>query len=67
MLAVENDRLQTNVQALQAEIDALKAERAEIAETLKVFAEHVTKMAIVAIQRLGARGGGPLSRPETEK
>jgi uncharacterized protein YlxW (UPF0749 family) len=55
ILAAENDRLQENVRTLQAEVDALKAERAEIAETLKVFAEHVTKIAIIAIERLGSR------------
>jgi predicted nuclease with TOPRIM domain len=57
MLATENARLRQEVQALREELDALKAERAEVAETLKTFAEHVTRVATIGIQRLGKRPG----------
>ena len=56
-LGQENERLQQEVRDLRAELDALKAERAEVAETLKTFAEHVTRVATIGIQRLGKRSG----------
>lgn len=62
-LAEENDRLREDIRVLRGELDDLKAERIEVAETLKTFAEHVTRLATVAIQRLGAPGEGlPRSR-----
>lgn len=51
----ENRRLQGEIGAIREELDALKAERVEVAETLKTFAEHVTRVATIAIQRLGKR------------
>jgi predicted nuclease with TOPRIM domain len=45
-LAVENARL-------EAEIQQLRTERLEAAESLKAIAEHVTRLATVALQRLG--------------
>jgi uncharacterized protein YoxC len=57
LLARENERLREEVQALREQLDALKAERAEVAETLKTFAEHVTRVATIGIQRLGRRPG----------
>lgn len=55
-LAKENDRLREEIHALREEMDCLKAERLEVADTLKTFAEHVTRLATLAIQRLGRRG-----------
>jgi cell division protein FtsB len=57
MLVRENARLRQEVQALREELDALKEERVEVAETLKTFAEHVTRVATIGIQRLGKRPG----------
>ena len=54
-LAEENERLRTEIQDLRAELADLKAERGEVVETLKTFAEHVTRVASILIQRLGAR------------
>jgi hypothetical protein len=34
---------------------AYRAERVEVADTLRVFAEHVTQLAARAIERLGKR------------
>jgi regulator of replication initiation timing len=53
-LAEENERLRTEIQDLRAELGDLKAERGEVVETLKTFAEHMTRVASVLIQRLGA-------------
>ncbi|SRR5712691_3833665 len=63
----ENARLRQEVQALSSELADLRAERVDMAETLKAIAEHVTKLATVAIQRLGARGAaaGPARRSES--
>ncbi len=56
-LAKENQRLRDEVQAMHEELGALRAERLEAAETLKTFAEHVTQVATLALQRLGKRAG----------
>jgi predicted nuclease with TOPRIM domain len=56
-LAKENQRLLEEMQAMREELRQLRAERIEAAETLKAFAEHVTQLATLAIQRLGRRGG----------
>jgi hypothetical protein len=39
----------------RAELEVLRSERMEAAETLKAIAEHVTRLATVALQRLGKR------------
>lgn len=49
----ENEHLREDLQAARAELEFLRAERMEAAETLKAIAEHVTRLAIVALQRLG--------------
>lgn len=49
ILARENDRL-------RAEVQDLEAQRLDTIETLKTFAEHVTRLASAAIQRLGTPG-----------
>lgn len=54
-LAKENQRLREEVRVMRVELDALRAERLEAAETLKTFAEHVTQLATLALQRLGRR------------
>lgn len=54
-LVEENERLRTEIEELRAELSDLKAERGEVAETLKTFAEHVTRVASILIQRLGSR------------
>jgi hypothetical protein len=55
-LAEENGRLLEQNYALQRELDVLRAERLEVAGTFKAFAEHVTQLATLAIQRLGRPG-----------
>lgn len=57
MLAKENQQLREEIQAIREELDSLRAERLEAAETLKTFAEHVTQVATLALQRLGRRAG----------
>ncbi len=52
----ESQRLREEIVRLRHEVDVLKAERAEVAETLKVFADHVTRLASQAIDRLGHDG-----------
>jgi predicted nuclease with TOPRIM domain len=54
-LAKENQRLQQELSAIREEVQQLRAERVEAAETLKAFAEHVTQLATLALQRLGKR------------
>lgn len=56
-LAKENQRLQKEVDAIRDELHQLRAERIEAAETLKAFAEHVTQLATLALQRLGKHAG----------
>jgi predicted nuclease with TOPRIM domain len=52
-LASENRRLQEEMQAIREELHRLRAERVEAAESLRAIAEHVTRLATVALQRLG--------------
>ena len=54
-LEQENRQLRDGLQAARAELEILRSERIEAAETLKAIAEHVTRLAIVALQRLGKR------------
>ena len=54
-LEKENGRLREEMQQIRQELDELRAERIEAARTLKAFAEHVTQLATLAIQRLGKR------------
>jgi uncharacterized protein YlxW (UPF0749 family) len=56
LLARENQRLREEIQTIREEVEGLKAERLEAAETLKTFAEHVTRVATLALERLGRRG-----------
>lgn len=51
----ENQALREELQAARTELAALRSERLEAAETLKAIAEHVTRLATVALQRLGKR------------
>jgi chromosome segregation ATPase len=53
MLERENQQLREELQAARAELEFLRSERMEAAETLKAIAEHVTRLATVALQRLG--------------
>ncbi|HET8533846.1 MAG TPA: hypothetical protein VFO08_22025 [Methylomirabilota bacterium] len=55
-LAEENRRLREDNEALRRELDVLRAERLEVADTLKAFAEHVTRLATLALHRLGNPG-----------
>ncbi len=54
-LEQENRRLQQEVGSLREELATFKMERLEAAEALKTFAEHVTRLATVTIDRLAAR------------
>jgi hypothetical protein len=51
------DALEKENQQLRDEVQALRGERLEAAEALKAFAEHVTQVATLALQRLGKRNG----------
>lgn len=55
--AVEQDnrRLQEQLESLREELNTFKVERLEAAEALKSFAEHVTRLATVTIDRLAPR------------
>lgn len=53
----ENRELKEEIQAIREELTAHRAERIEVADTLRVFAEHVTQLAALAIGRLGKRVG----------
>src|SRR5690242_10079630 len=55
-LAQENARLRQEAEVLRRELDVLRAERLEVADTFKAFAEHVTRLATLALQRLGTPG-----------
>ena len=57
-LSHENEQLHAELEAARDELGYLRAERAEAAATLKAFAEHVTRVATIAIERLGARHAG---------
>jgi chromosome segregation ATPase len=49
----ENQQLREDLQTARAELEFLRAERMDAAATLKAIAEHVTRLATVALQRLG--------------
>lgn len=51
------DALEKENQQLRDEVHALRADRLEAAATVKAFAEHVTQLATLALQRLGKRSG----------
>jgi hypothetical protein len=51
----ENRQLKEEIQVIREELAAHRAERVEVADTLRVFAEHVTQLATLAIARLGRR------------
>ena len=53
MLERENQQLREELLAVRAELEFFRSERIEAAETLKAIAEHVTRLATVALQRLG--------------
>jgi hypothetical protein len=55
-LAQENAQLRRETEALRGELEVLRAERLEVADTFKAFAEHVTRLATLALQRLGTPG-----------
>ena len=55
-VARENVQLRQEAEALRRELDLLRAERLEVADTFKAFAEHVTRLATLALQRLGTPG-----------
>ena len=49
----ENQRMREEMQANREELRQLRAERIEAAESFKAIAEHVTRLATMALQRLG--------------
>ena len=49
----ETLQLREQIQIISEELAGYRAERIEVAETLKAIAEHVTRLATVALQRLG--------------
>lgn len=51
----ENRQLREQLEALREELNTFRVERLEAAEALKTFAEHVTRLATVTIDRLAAR------------
>jgi hypothetical protein len=55
-LSEETRRLRADNETLRRELDLLRAERLEVADTFKVFAEHVTRLATLALHRLGNPG-----------
>ena len=55
-LTEENRRLREDNEALRRDLNVLRAERLEVADTFKVFAEHVTRLATLALHRLGNPG-----------
>ena len=55
-LTQENAQLRQEAEVLRRELDLLRAERLEVADTFKAFAEHVTRLATLALQRLGTPG-----------
>jgi chromosome segregation ATPase len=54
-LEQDNRRLREELDALREELNAFRAERLEAAEAFRSFAEHVTRLATVTIDRLAAR------------
>ena len=55
-LSEETRRLREENDALRRDLDLLRAERLEVADTSKAFAEHVTRLATLALHRLGNPG-----------
>ena len=55
-LSQEARRLRDENDTLRRELDLLRAERLEVADTFKAFAEHVTRLATLALHRLGSPG-----------
>jgi predicted nuclease with TOPRIM domain len=51
-LEQENRRLGEEMRIIRAELERLRTDRVEAAESLKAIAEHVTRLATVALQRL---------------
>jgi len=49
----ETQRMREEIQANREELRQLRAERLEAAESFKAIAEHVTRLATMALQRLG--------------
>jgi chromosome segregation ATPase len=64
-LELENQNLREELQAMRAELEFFRTERIEAAETLKAIAEHVTRLATVALQRLGKPVAELATRPAT--
>jgi len=54
-LEQDNRRLREQLESVREELDTFKVERLEAAEALKTFAEHVTRLATVTIDRLAGR------------
>ena len=54
-LAGENQRLQADLAVMRTELERLRAERIEAADSLRAIAEQVTLLATAALQRLGKR------------
>lgn len=52
-LEAENQQLREELHAMRAEVEHLRSERVEAAESLRAIAEHVTRLATAALQRLG--------------
>jgi hypothetical protein len=52
-LVAENRQLRAELDRARAELERLRGERVEAAESLKAIAEHVTRLATAALQRLG--------------
>jgi predicted nuclease with TOPRIM domain len=52
-LVAENRQLRDELDEVRAELERLRGERVEAAESLKAIAEHVTRLATAALQRLG--------------
>jgi hypothetical protein len=51
----ENRELKQEIEIIREELAAHRAVRVEVVDTLRVFAEHVTSLAALAIGRLGNR------------
>jgi len=49
----ENRRLSEELRSVGVELERLRSDRVDAAESLKAIAEHVTRLATVALQRLG--------------
>jgi hypothetical protein len=51
-LAQENRRLRAQLEVAREELERLRSERVEAAESLKAIAEQVTRLASAALERL---------------